>query len=258
MILFITILFQLTLLFLLSSKTKYMLYNLFHRITGSKAIAISLLSLLIYPGVVVHELSHAITAVILFVPVRKIELVPEKTDDGIRSGSVTIAHTDPIRRTLVGIAPMFVGIVALWMVMFYLLPPVPLICHSDPPAGGEESRLLMRSFVFAQDGIWCRKSQLPISQFPNFLISVYLLFSISSSMYSSKKDLEALKVMVPILIAFIGILYLFGFQIEWIVKFLKQFQSISQTIMTVLLIPLIIHLIIFVPGKIICSPFRMR
>ena len=241
MIYFITLIIQLTLLLFLSTKTKNLIYSVVYRLTNNKSVAISVLSLLLYPGVVVHELSHLIVAAVLLVPVKDFNLVPVKTDEGIRSGSVTIAKTDIVRKTLIGIAPLFAGILALWAVTVYVMPPLPLVCNNSTG-----SFTPFRMTNNSHDDILCTNSKLPISQYLNFLISIYLLFSISSAMYSSRKDLEALKIMVPFIVAVTIVAYLVGFGFDQVLRLLDHFTRIYQLIAEVLLLPIFIQGVLFV------------
>lgn len=105
---------ELFLLSLVSRKLTQGLYVLFFRISGSKTIAMTILILLLFPGTVIHELAHLFVAEILRVRTGKLTLVPESLEEAeIKTGSVAIAHTDPFRRTLIGLAPVYVGIAAL-------------------------------------------------------------------------------------------------------------------------------------------------
>src|ERR1035437_9168331 len=97
-----SLLVEIVILFLLS---RAMSKNL------SRFMSINLLSFLFLPGVIVHELSHLLVAAILLVPVGEVEFSPKKNGDGIKLGSVQIGKTDPIRRCLIGFAPIFMGIV---------------------------------------------------------------------------------------------------------------------------------------------------
>jgi hypothetical protein len=80
-------------------------------------------------------LAHLFTAEILGVPTGKLSLAPddireyeETGGNGTRqgfsmaAGSVMVAKTDPIRRTLIGIAPLVVGLPALTLISYYTLP----------------------------------------------------------------------------------------------------------------------------------------
>ncbi len=87
--------------------------------TLSGFMSINLLSLIFLPGIIVHELSHFFIAVILFVPVGDIEFTPKKNDNGVKLGSIEIARTDPIRRSLIGFAPVFVGLALIVGVVYF-------------------------------------------------------------------------------------------------------------------------------------------
>lgn len=57
-----------------------------------------------------HELSHFLVAKILFVPVGKFSLKPQKLEKEIVLGSVAIARTNIVKRLLIGVAPVFTGL----------------------------------------------------------------------------------------------------------------------------------------------------
>src|ERR1035437_2432032 len=78
--------------------------------TLSKFMSINFLSFLFLPGIIVHELSHILVAAILFVPVGSMEFAPKRHGNAVKLGSVEIAKTDPIRRSIIGCAPFFMGL----------------------------------------------------------------------------------------------------------------------------------------------------
>lgn len=117
---------ELFLLSLLSRKLTQSLYVLFFRLFGSKTIAITILIVLLFPGTVIHELAHLFVAEILRIRTGKLTLVPESLEEAeIKTGSVTITQTDPLRRTLIGLAPVYVGIAAL--VALSSIPVLPIL-----------------------------------------------------------------------------------------------------------------------------------
>src|SRR3989344_3835541 len=130
MIWFIILCCQLALLFSLSNVLKKKLFILFYLFSKNQTATITFISLLLYPGVVVHEFSHLIAAVILFVPVKSMTLVPKVVDGKIQGGSVVIQKVDVFRRTLVGVAPLFGGLAVLWLITGYLIPVIPWVCHA--------------------------------------------------------------------------------------------------------------------------------
>lgn len=105
---------ELVLLYLLSRWVTRALFEVAYRLTRARSLSVSFLTLLLFPGTVIHELSHLFTAEILGVPTGKLTLVPEAIQkEEIRTGSVAISKTDPFRRALIGLAPLLVGIGAI-------------------------------------------------------------------------------------------------------------------------------------------------
>lgn len=171
---------ELLALFFASQLLTRSLSRLFFRMTKSQTITIQLLSVLFLPGVVVHELAHMLMASILFVPVGDIEFLPKITDHGVKLGSVAIAKTDPIRRALIGFAPVFVGVFILFGVMFYLVTPL----------------------GFTTNGTL------------TLFIAAYVAFEIGNTMFSSRKDLEGTIELLVVFALFGLILYFLGVRID--------------------------------------------
>lgn len=150
MIQFLILTAELTLLYFLSRWLTQTLYTFFLLIFNIRSIAISLVTLLLFPGTVIHELSHLFVAEILGVRTGKLTLAPEEIrETNVKAGSVAIAATDPIRRALIGIAPVFTGIASLAALSYFI-----------------RQNVLISAVYY------------------------YLLFAISNSMFSSKQDLK--------------------------------------------------------------------
>lgn len=135
-------------------------------ITKSQKSAIWILSILFLPGVIIHELAHLFTAGILFVPTGEIEFLPQIREGSVKLGSVSIAKTDIIRRFLIGVAPIIVGLSLLLAVFIYFAP-------------------------FALPFSW------------KTIVFLYVLFEIGNTMFSSKKDLEGALILVILLLLLI-------------------------------------------------------
>ena len=103
------------------------LMAVFLLLTRSEKISMVLFSLLFFPGVLIHELSHWVTAVVLGVRTGKIWLLPEQQPDGsLRLGYVEVTRPDFVRDSLIGFAPMvfgglFVGYAGLYQLKFNML-----------------------------------------------------------------------------------------------------------------------------------------
>jgi hypothetical protein len=187
MVIFHSLIFILVLvaLFVLSRQVNQAIFQIVFRVTHSRTIAISWLSLILFPGTVIHELSHYFTANILGVPTGKITLIPEIAQKNvINLGSVNVAVTDPVRRLIIGLAPEINGLIGL-SVISYFLPNI------------------WQKINFTQ----------PLSNFQtaNFYILIaliYLAFTIANCMFSSRSDLKGLWVFLIL----VGVLVLLGYQ----------------------------------------------
>lgn len=140
-------------LFFISKKLINSLAQTFFRFTKSHRVVVNILAVLFLPGTIIHELSHLLVAGVMLVPVGEIDVLPQIQEKGVRLGSVQIGQTDPFRRTVVGVAPVLVGIASILGILY-----------------------------FTQTG-----NQLILWQ---LILSLYLIFQIGNTMFSSKKDLE--------------------------------------------------------------------
>ena len=113
--------FELIFIYFLSKTLTQNLYSTLYLLSASRPMSVSLLAILFFPGTVIHELSHLFTAEILGVRTGGLTLVPEAIDKSeVRTGSVSIVQTDPIRRAIIGLAPLFVGLLAIVFIATYL------------------------------------------------------------------------------------------------------------------------------------------
>ncbi|PIT89178.1 MAG: hypothetical protein COU27_01605 [Candidatus Levybacteria bacterium CG10_big_fil_rev_8_21_14_0_10_36_7] len=97
------------------------LFLFFHKLFKSQKVAISAISIVFFPGVVIHELSHMLVAEALFVKTFGLELVPEMHEGKVKMGSVKIAESDIFRRFAIGIAPLIIGGIFLASIALFLL-----------------------------------------------------------------------------------------------------------------------------------------
>lgn len=205
---FVLLLFEIAVLFFLSRKVSKIL---------SKFLSINLLSFVFLPGVIIHELSHLLTAVILFVPVGDIEFAPKKEGDSLKLGSVEIGKTDPVRRSIIGASPVFMGLIIIIGIVY----------------------LFTSNILFLQGkGYYIFIASI--------LAAIYLLFAISNTMFSSRRDMEGtIEIIVTLLIIAI-LLYWLGLrvQLSWIFVFLESNIELVRKSTLFLLAPIAIDLLI--------------
>jgi len=151
------------------------LQAIFLLITRQANTALGIFSLLLFPGVFLHELSHFVMARLLLVRTGRFSLIPKALANGkIRMGYVETAATDPIRDTLIGAAPLISGVAvvtALGMKPLGILPLTELMVAGD-----------WLSF-------WPEVMRLPVR--PDFWLWFYLAFAVSSTMLPSSADRRA-------------------------------------------------------------------
>jgi hypothetical protein len=170
------------------------LYGLGLLLSDSHDVAILLYFLLLLPGVLVHELSHWVAAKLLRVPVSKITLGPSLKGDGVtRLGSVSLARTDPLRGSLIGLAPLVTGSLLVLVIGYSVFG---LSAPGELAAG-----LSLENIPSALRGYF---------SVPNFFLWVYLIFSISNAMLPSESDRQAWVSLVLYFCVAVVVLYGFG------------------------------------------------
>ncbi len=141
-------------------------------LTRSANITMLFFSLLFFPGVFIHELSHFLMAKILFIPTGKVSLIPESMPDGrLRLGYVEVSKADILRDSLIGMAPLIVGGLFISYAAIYKFNLIPLW-----------DALRQVDFSFFWSGLASLPSQ------PDFLPWFYLTFTVSSTMLPSESD----------------------------------------------------------------------
>lgn len=208
--------FLLFLLFLLSRKIATYIFKIIYAITGSQKISIAVVAILVLPGTLIHEFSHFIAATIVRVPTGELTVFPSVEKGGeVKTGKLYIAETDPFRHTLIGLAPMIIGLVIIYMI----------------------GKLLLSSFSI---------TTITYHLAPRTLLGYYVLFATSATMFSSRKDLESLVIAGPI-VFLIGLsLYLVGVRIVFEESLIKKITDILSSQNCYLLIATILDYLIFV------------
>ncbi|MCC7362465.1 MAG: hypothetical protein IT317_23495 [Anaerolineales bacterium] len=134
--------------------------------------ALMVYSILMLPGVLLHEASHWITATLLLVRTGRFSLAPAPMPDGsLRLGFVETEATDFIRESLIGAAPLIFGAAAILLVGYPRLGVGPVgaaLAAADPSALVEALRQMV--------GL------------PDFWLWLYLIFTIANSMLPSASD----------------------------------------------------------------------
>jgi hypothetical protein len=157
-------------------------------LSRSPEFSIALFSILFLPGVLLHEFSHYLIALIVGVQTAHFSLIPQMLPNGrLQLGYVETMKSDIFRDSLIGAAPLIAGgsvVAYLAVTRLDLLP-------------------LWDTFRNGQFNlVWLGVTLLPQTQ--DFPLWFYLLFTISSTMLPSQSDRHAwlpLGVTIAVLLA---------------------------------------------------------
>lgn len=173
------------------------LHGLAYLITGKRNWAVILYALILFPGVLLHELSHWLTATILGVRTGSFSVLPKTGADGtIQLGYVEYyksSRVGPIRESLIGSAPLVTGTIAVLLMAIHVfdLPALATSIQSENIDALVDSLAILFSTG-------------------DFLIWLYLIFAISNAMMPSSSDRRAWPAFALIMIASAIFLYFLG------------------------------------------------
>lgn len=168
-------LLDLIILFFVVRLTTKELFIFLWKITNNKKVSYSIITAIFFPGTLLHEISHFLMAIILRLKVTEISIFPEFKKNNILLGSVQYEKKDFLRGILVGIAPIIIGFVFFFLLFFFRLFPA--------------ENIYMNIFI------------------------IYLIFSVSSTMFSSRQDLVDLIYVIPLCLIIWFIVYIFNINI---------------------------------------------
>jgi hypothetical protein len=156
------------------------------RLVGDPDVALVVYFVVVLPGVLVHELSHWVVALILGVRVRQLSFGPVRKGrgKGVSLGSIRVGSVDRLRASLIGMAPL-VGGSAVILLIGYLVLDVAALVEATTARGVEGLLVTLGELV----------------QVPDFWLWLYLIFAVSNAMLPSESDMDSVR---PVLI-FLGI-----------------------------------------------------
>jgi hypothetical protein len=124
--------------------------------------------------VALHELSHALMAALLGVKTANLTLIPQRQSDGhVRLGSVQVERVDAVRSSLIGLAPLLTGSVAILLIIRFAFD---VNTIGDAVRRGDVAALL--------------SSMGALLRAPDAWLWLYLVFAIANAMMPSPSDRE--------------------------------------------------------------------
>lgn len=212
---FFFLIFQIILIFFFTRLSLNQIFYFLRKFIKNEKIVFSFVSIFFFPGTALHELAHFFAATILFLRVKEVKIFPEFKENYIKLGSVLYEKKDFFRGFLVGIAPFFAALLFFYFISVFKLFP-------------------------------------SVNFFQNLFFS-YLIFAVSSTMFSSKQDLVDFIFILPIIILIFGIIYIFQIDFNFIFKdqkILKNLLKFLEEINFYLFLSLIVDITIFIILKI--------
>ncbi len=200
-------------------------------LTRKPGLTIGIFSILLLPGVFLHEISHLFMALILGVPVKKISLIPEVTKQGrIRMGFVQTLKSDFMRDSLIGLAPFIVGLVLVAVIGTQKL--------GFPNQVGGYFESYLTAFIASLKNL---------PRMTDFGLWFYLAFAISTTMIPSESDRQSWKIVilaVSLILAIVIISGLGGWMAENIYPTINQWLL---SISFVLIVSNLVHVLLLIP-----------
>ena len=200
--------FQLILLFFVSRVTITHLFQVLRLVFRHDKIVYSVIAFVFFPGTVIHELSHFVMAIFLFLKVRDIHVFPQWEGQYLKLGRVYYEKKDVVRSIIVGIAPIIVGLLLFWW--------------------------LFSLHIFQSPNIILK------------VIVSWFIFILSTTMFSSKQDLIDIIYLIPVAVIIAGIIYIFQIDLSKLIPWhllLEATAGFVYAINIYLVISLGIHVV---------------
>jgi hypothetical protein len=200
-------------------------------------IALAMFSLLFFPGVLLHEASHYLAALLLGVRVGRVSLLPKVLPgpsgkaSRLQLGYVETGKADPLRDALIGAAPFLFGTL---FVIYVGLSRLNLAHFGELLIHPEEGGLLAAITMLTQE--------------PDFWLWFYLLFTVSSTMMPSASDRRAWLTVV-IVAGLIVVLAILAGAGPWLTQNLAPYLTRAlSALVSALSISLAVQIVLLLPA----------
>jgi len=200
-------------------------------LTRRSELSLALFSLLFFPGVLIHEVSHFLVARLLGVRTGRFSLLPRAMPNGkLQLGYVETARTDILRDALIGAAPLVAG--GLFVAYAGL------------------NRLGLETVLGAMQGlripeVWAALRESIGHQ--DYWLWFYLTFTVSSTMLPSASDRRAWPSIAIVLVIVLGLALVSGAG-PWMAGTLAPvFNEALRALDIVLGISVLFHLVLLPP-----------
>lgn len=199
--------------------------------TRHDTVTVWIFSLVFFPGVMLHELSHFLTAKLLGIKTGKLSLIPQAMPDGrLQLGYVETAQSDIVRDSIVGVAPLIAGCLLIAYAAIYQMH---LLELWDLLRTGQTPLFLTGMKI--------------LPTLSDFWLWFYLTFTVSSTMMPSASDRHAwlpLSIFAGLLL---GLAILAGAG-PWMLEHLAPpLNAFLKSVSLIIGLSVVLHLILLIP-----------
>jgi hypothetical protein len=205
-------------------------------LTRSKPLTIALFSLLFFPGVLLHEISHYLTAKLLGVRTGRFTVIPQAVEGGLILGSVEVERTDILRDSLIGLAPIIAGTLFLAYVAVAQL-------RLDALWYVLQNRQM--NLFFMGLGL--------LPRVPDVNLWFYLTFAVSSTMLPSESDRHAWLPLGLWIGALMAVAVFAGAGTWMLANLAPVFDSLLRSVSLIIILSNIVHIVLWFPLYLIRS-----
>jgi hypothetical protein len=204
-------------------------------LTRSQGVSQVLFALIFFPGVLIHELSHFLTAKLLGVWTGRFSLIPQAYENGkLRLGYVETTSGGFVRDALIGVAPLVTGCLFVVYTAIYQIHILPLweVLRAADWKGFSTMLVLVPNST-------------------DFWLWFYLTFTTSSTMMPSQSDRHAWLPLGLLVVGLAGVAILAGAGSWMLANLAPTFNQFLRALAMIFGLSGILHLVLFLPFFII-------
>jgi hypothetical protein len=163
-------------------------------LTIDPEMAMVLYALPLLPGIILHEASHALMAILLRARVGRISIRPKLAGQRVQLGFVPVEKTDAVRASLIGLAPLLTGCGVILLIGYLVF-----------DIGAVSSALVAVDWAKIVEGMT------KMLEARDAWIWAYVIFAVGNTMLPSRADRQAWLPVILFLLLALVLIWVAGF-----------------------------------------------